>query len=313
MAISFPGDLRYVPTDRAWTAAHTGYSEVVWDGTYHETQDEWTGSHASYEDRYEPGPVETEPEIPDFRTLWAAAHPRNLDDAVVTGSLSGGSLHLTLERDSNPGEHALPLATTAVQVSVLGTDVSMLQVFPDISPTLDVSLDGVPPGIHTVEVKAYANGRVVGVTTFTVRVDAPPPRAEAAAEPEAPAPAEPDEAAPAFLIAPRAPQGPGPERAPAVPAASLPPEREPGPAEGEGRPGEPAPRAASAPPPAVLPDLEIANPAEDSYTPGQAMAAGQGIAARQAWAVDEDGGGVAALRASLESGTDDRGGRRPRP
>lgn len=56
---------------------------------------------------------------------------------------------------------------------------------------------------------------------------------------------------------------------------------------------------------------QIANPAEDSYVPGQAMAAAQGIAARPAWAAEEDGGGVAALREALESETEDRGGRRP--
>ncbi len=188
----------YVPTDTSWSAVHAGHTEIAPDGYYVETEQDWSGLHTSYEDVYIPSEPEPEP-LPDWKTMWAATHPdpsaRSLDDALVssTGNLSeGGTLTFTLQRDESPRDQALPLSTTEVQVNVLGTAVSMWQVFPAGAVTIDLSVPDLPAGLHTVEVQAYSNGRLVGTTQFTVSVAGKEP---ASPEPE---PAEPEET-PAYL------------------------------------------------------------------------------------------------------------------
>ncbi len=199
----------YVPTDTSWTAVHAGHTEIAPEGYYVETEQDWSGLHTSYEDVYIPSEPEPEP-LPDWKTMWAATHPdpssRSLDDALVssTGNLSeGGTLTFTLQRDESPRDQALPISTTEVQVNVLGTQVSTWQVFPAGSVTIDLSVPNLPAGLHTVEVQAFSNGRLVGTTSFTVSVAGKEP-----ASPTEPKP-EPEES-PAYLREEDLPQDPPP-------------------------------------------------------------------------------------------------------
>lgn len=316
--ISLSSSDRYALTERAWTAVHSAYSEMAPDASYVHADDEWTGTHTSYEDVYVPS--EPEPSLPDRRAMWAAVHPpapsaRSMDDSVVTASVSSdGTVSLALDRDSAPFEQALPMSTTAVQVSVPGTDLSTWEVCGPGSPTLDVSLTGLPPGLHTVEVKAFSNGRVVGVTQITVRVEAK--AAEPVPEPsETPAPAA-------------AAEADAPEEAPRAPERlvllepSLEPEptpvREPGEPVPE-RPWEPEVAWTAAPPrreASSAPSEESSGPASQVYVGGQAMAAGLGISWRTAGVgPDADAAApdsVAAVETVLGEALDGHGsGRRP--
>jgi hypothetical protein len=162
------------------------------DDRYLPSSSPWEGGHAVHVaepvDRYEEAEEEDRPAA-DFRAVWAAAHPGvrpgdDLDDAVdasvaaIGGSVQvggGGTVAMTLQR-GGPGAQMLPPETTEVRMSVAGSDVSTWQAFPNLSPTLELSLSGVPPGLQTIQVEAYANGRRVASGQFAVDVPAPPPK-----------------------------------------------------------------------------------------------------------------------------------------
>lgn len=189
-----------MPTDNNWIGVHSGHSQIASDGYYVESEGEWSGVHTSYDDVFIPSEPEPEP-IPDFKTMWAAVHApepsaRSLDDALISSSgnlTEGGTLSFSMELDERVSDQALPRATTDVQVSIPGTGVSSWQSVPAGSVTVDLSLGNLPPGLHTVEVQAYRNGRVIGTTQFTISVAGKSPALPTDSEP-APeeAPSDPD-------------------------------------------------------------------------------------------------------------------------
>ena len=119
----------------------------------------------------------------------------DLDDAFETDplddmdspsefNLSGvGSASLTIERGSAPLGHRVPNDTTSVIVSVPGTDIHQYVVFPEINPTLDITLPELPCGEQDVVVQAFSGTTLVGRGEFIVNVASPagaPPDAQRA-------------------------------------------------------------------------------------------------------------------------------------
>ena len=242
----------YVPTTETdWLAVHAARTEIAPDLSYVETEGDWTGVHTSYDDVFIPSePDEVEP-LPDLQAMWATvygAEPRNLDDSVIsaTGSVSAsGTLNFTLQRQ----EDGPP--PTDVRVSVLGTPISTWQKFPSGSSlTIDMAVPGMPPGVHTVEVEAYAGGRLVGTTQFTVVVAGSPAQAAAPApaQPEPPAAENPLADSPLELPPPPS-GGPAPRVVPGL----------------RSEPGAASAVPASPPPTAPLPGAAAAAPV--TFTP----------------------------------------------
>lgn len=100
--------------------------------------------------------------------LGAASSSTSLD-------LSGtGTASFVLERGGAPPNHSVPMSTTSVIVSVPGTDIHEYVVFPDINPTLDITLPGLPPGEQDVVVEAFDGTRMVARGEFLVQVSPAP-------------------------------------------------------------------------------------------------------------------------------------------
>lgn len=81
-----------------------------------------------------------------------------------------GSASLTIERGAAPQGHQVPNDTTSVIVSVPGTDIHEYVVFPDINPTLDITLPDMPCGEQDVVIESFSGTTLVGRGEFIVNV-----------------------------------------------------------------------------------------------------------------------------------------------